>query len=227
MLHFTAHKLVFLEVPKTATSSIVEECLSRSPELVRNRLYLTSDKFYDLDTHATSRDIRSLLDSSQSDVKIFAFIRNPLELICSKYSFYRSGRAYHQLLDPAFHASPRHKMNVLLARALPLIVYALLIPYKSSSHFILDPKGKVNVDILFDYAIVDHACSTIFTQMYGIYEDFRLPFANQSNSSSYLRNSLLKYLLGIVAKTRLRRDYALWKKVESSQGMLIVDGNSK
>jgi len=212
MLHFYDHHLIFLEVPKTGTSSIVHECLRRAPLLVRNRLFLNDSNFVELSTHATSQEIRDLLDKSKRRDKILAFIRNPVELICSKYSFYRSGRAYQQFIDPGFHASLSHKLNVLLARSFPLILYALFVPYKSSSHFLLDSKGELNVDYLFDYDDIDHACEVIFCSQYKIYEVFTLPKLNQSNSALYLSNKLSRRLLTVVASFRLRKDYLLWKR---------------
>lgn len=220
MLHFVSSNLIFIEVPKTGTSSIVQECLKRSSELRRNRLFLNSNSFVDLPTHATSQEVRKLLNVNYRTDKIFAFMRDPVELLCSKYSFYRSGRAFSQFKDPSFKTTFRHKINVLLARSLPLLVYSIFVPYKSSSFFLLDTKGNLNVDLLFDYAMLDKACSLVFTDMFPIYEDFLLPHVNKSNSSSYLSSNFIKTVLSLIVRIRLPRDCSLWRQLRASNGVL-------
>ena len=85
MLHFADQNLIFIEVPKTATSSVVAECISRSPNLTRNSLYKDGRIVASTVTHVTAYSVSCMLCSASiDDQKLFAFFRDPVDVLRSK-----------------------------------------------------------------------------------------------------------------------------------------------
>lgn len=221
MLHFHNHNLIFIEVPKTATSSIIAGALSKSKDLKRNSLYKERCIVHQTLTHVPAKQVCQLLKLSDiKNQKLFAFYRNPVDVLRSKYFFYRSGRAKLQLDDPSFKAPLKQRLNVFLANILPLPLWALVIPYTTSSEYILNSSGEILVDILCDYSRVSDLVPDILVNKFNIYDSFSLPSVNTSANGKIPCSRLEALMLKLAVNIRLKRDLHVWDLLQNSGGFL-------
>lgn len=221
MIHFKDSKLIFIEVPKTGTSAICSECLRKDKSLTRNRLYFGDDEYIQLGTHDTAQQVLKLLDEKNiKDQKMIAFFRNPVDVLRSKYYFYKTGRAALRLKDKKYQTKPKQALNVFLANLLPLPLWCLLVPYTSNSTYVVDNDGMIVVDYLCSYSMIDVITQQLFVNEYKMYESFVLPKVNTSENSSMNMSCLTRRFLNLVIKLRLNQDMIIWRKLVESNGMI-------
>ena len=125
-----------------------------------------------------------------------------------------------QLDDPSYKASLKQRINVFLANLLPMSIWLFVIPYTSSSEYILNNSGEILVDILCDYTKVSSVISEILVDKFNVYNSFELPSLNRSVNSSVPINRFESFILNIAVSIRLRRDVMLWKRLVDSGGIL-------
>jgi len=107
-----------------------------------------------------------------------------------------------------------------LANILPLPVWALVIPYTSSSRYILGNSGELLIDILCDYSIVSAMSTQILVNEYKVYDSFELPIFNKSANSAIPVKKHESKILQIVVNIRLKRDVHIWNKLINSGGVI-------
>ncbi|MEM9311120.1 MAG: sulfotransferase family 2 domain-containing protein [Pseudomonadota bacterium] len=183
MLMSRKHKYVFIEVPKTGTSAIARRLLEIDPNLERDVIHHPDGRDEPVETsHITARRMRQILGEEAANYTFVGFLRDPVDLLVSKYFFYKVGRA-KRMLDgerPTFGRWVRHWST----RLLPLSVWVLVYPYKGSAHFALAPNDALLLDALGDFATLE----THFQEIFGAlgYDKAALALA-PTNVSDYER----------------------------------------
>ena len=222
MIHFSSQNLIFIEVPKTATSSIVSQCLAQKPSLERNKVFLNSLPPLITHTHISADFVnKSLLRHGISNVFFFAFFRNPVDVIRSKYYFYKSGRARSRVNLRFYKLPIKLLLNVLLANLFPLPLWALFVPYTSSSQYIVDSNGKIIVDILCDYSRISEYTYDILVSQFNVFDSFVLPQVNVSRNSHIKPSQFESSILKRIVTLRLRDDMKIWSQLVESGGILV------
>lgn len=99
MIMSTERKFVFVEVPKTGTSAIARRLLEIDPTLERDIVYLPDGSRVHLDsTHTSATKLRQMLGTSAANYTFVGFLRDPVDLIASKYFYYKVGRVKDDIL---------------------------------------------------------------------------------------------------------------------------------
>ncbi|MEQ8690743.1 MAG: sulfotransferase family 2 domain-containing protein, partial [Pseudomonadales bacterium] len=93
MLYSENRQFVFVAVPKTGTSTIEAQLRRIDSDLQHNRVRDAEGLWVELQTHATSAQIRATMGARAASFTFVAFLRDPRDVVVSKYYFYRSGRA--------------------------------------------------------------------------------------------------------------------------------------
>lgn len=222
MIHFFAQNLIFIEVPKTGTSSIVSQCLAQNSALKRNNIFIKSHPPIIAGTHVSADFVNKILIRHDiTNVFFFAFFRNPVDVVRSKYYFYKSGRARSKVNTRFYKLPFKLVLNVLLSNLLPLPLWALFVPYTSSSQYIVDDNGEIIVDILCDYSCISEFSYDIFVKQFNIYNSFELPRVNVSKNSNYHLSQFQSSILKKIVAFRLRNDMKIWNQLLDAKGILM------
>lgn len=178
MLFSKHRKFVFIEVPKTGTSSIADFFLDCDKTVLRNKIELANGMIEEVPTHASAEEVRSILGDTADSYTFIAFIRDTNSLLISKYAYYKSGRGYKWAMDPQ---APRGlKLRVLAARKLPFWLWLIVYPYKLSTQFICDRDGRLLVDKLGKFENLQHDFKSIFSKLGYPESELTLPISNKS-----------------------------------------------
>lgn len=189
-------KLVFIAVPKTGTTALEQAVLSQNHDYEHNEVH-GRDVHKHISAHDLVKNFPLLIEYT-----FIGMVRHPLDLLSSKYSFYREGRARDRWFSKK--KSFRRKLRVLLARVLPFHVWALIVPYSLGRKYISTNLADTVV-LKYSYSNVQ----LIFHMLTG--KTIQLEKVNVSQSQKYK----LKGILGkIVALTRLRKELKFYESLQ-------------
>lgn len=198
-------RFIFIEVPKTGTSAVARQLLEIDPCCRRGVIVCGDGREVEVPVHATVSEIRHILGEEARTYTFIAFLREPVDVMISKYHFYSAGRAAQRSETDA--ASRGLKWRVALARGLPLPLWCAVYPFKSSCHFVLD-RGKLAVDMLGDFSNLQSEVLRIFGSFGYPVEQLLLPVENKTD---YARPSpLTRLLLQRIAAVKCSRDANLY-----------------
>lgn len=221
MLYSEDRKFVFVAVPKTGTTAIQRRLREVDPGIRHNMVQDAQGALVKVPTHATALEIRRIMGTDRArQVTFVAFLRDPRDVLVSKYHFYRSGRAARTQglaqsgTDAVTRYRPGKMVRVLFAKALPLTVWARLYPFKSCSHFVTDGQGRVIVDRIGWAETLQDDVDRIFSAFGYTPEQLVL---GVSNRTEYDRSTTRDPKLGAIVARRLPEDSALFDRLQSKK----------
>ena len=219
MLFSETRRFVFIAVPKTASSTINNHFVRVDPDIKRNEVLDENGFWQKVHTHVTAAEVRRIMGSRADHYTFIAFLRRPQDVLRSKYFFYAKGRPANSFARGKIGFLDREAdgvidlgtaLRVLVARILPLPLWAALYPFKSSAHFIVDEKGKSAVHEIGDFARFDEEAQRIFSQ-FGYSRDF-LDFP-KVNVSTYDKDIPSSKLLDRIVTFKMPLDKAMYSAV--------------
>lgn len=222
MLMSPERKFVFVEVPKTGTSAIARRLLEIDPTLERDILHLPNGRRMHLDsTHTSAIELRQLLGAAAADYTFVGFLRDPIDLIASKYYYYKVGRVRDDIRGDRY-TSGRLIRN-WSTWILPLHLWILFYPYRSSASFVTDKAGDLCLDIVGNFGSLEKNFRDIFIQFGYNSEDLIL---ERVNTSKYNPPSghIYRFLVGLSLFLHARNDERIFK--ETLNGGDIFHSNS-
>jgi hypothetical protein len=222
MLFSASRRFVFIAVPKTGSSAINNHLVRIDPSIKRNEVLDENGSWQKVHTHITAAEVRRIMGSRADHYTFIAFLRHPQDVLRSKYFFYANGRPAKSFDRRKIGLRDREAdgvidfrtaLRVLVARILPLPLWAALYPFKSSAHFIVDKKGKSAVDEIGDFARFDEEAQRIFSHFGYSIDNLDFPKVNVSTYDKNIRSS--KFLDKVVnIKTPL--DNAMYSAVAAN-----------
>jgi glycosyltransferase involved in cell wall biosynthesis len=218
MLYSEGRKFVFVAVPKTGTTSIQDRLQEVDPDLMRNKVHDAQGALVTVPTHATALEIRKIMGPRAQEFTFVAFLRDPCDVLVSKYHFYRSGREAreHGLFPTArpenrgFHLG--RTLRVLSAQILPLSLWARVYPFPSSSSYITDEAGHLIVEQIGTTEHLQQDALRIFGAFGYTPEELHLDMANRSD---YAR--VPDPRIKAITLRRLPGDCALFDRLRAGQ----------
>ena len=217
MLYSEDRKYVFVAVPKTGTTAIQDRLREIDPDIKHNQVRDACGDWVKIATHATAAQIRAVMGARADDFTFIAFLRDPRDILVSKYHFYRSGRAAHKhglfQTERLKHRIPNLglTLRVLSAQLLPLSLWARLYPLRSSVSFVTDDESdKLMVDQLGTTERLQEDVMRIFSAFGYTPEELQLRIANRTN---YNRAQNPK--IAAIAERRLSEDCALYDRLRA------------
>ena len=146
MIISVENKYIFIEVPKTGSTTIRRFLLAHDKTAVPNQLIDKNGNWRKVPNHISARRVKNILKDRFIDYDVFGFIRHPFSKIVSSYIFYKNGRAKKRVQsgNAPWHITAR----VYFARLIPLNLWIVLYPSRPSYEFILDKNGKVLLDFI-------------------------------------------------------------------------------
>lgn len=205
-------------MPKTGTTSIQRRLVDVDPGLLRNRVHDKAGILVNIPTHASALEIRKIMGARAKEFTFIAFLRDPRDVLVSKYHFYRSGREAreHGLFQTqrpkqrGFHLG--RTLRVLSAQILPLPLWARFYPFPSSTSYISDGEGKLIVERLGLTENLQEDMTQIFKSFGYTFEQLQLSTVNRTE---YKRNRDPK--VDAIAVRRLPEDCALFDRVRTER----------
>lgn len=217
MLYSEERKFIFVAVPKTGTTSIQRRLLEIDPEIHRNKVRNAAGDWVTLATHATACEIRAAMGSRSNQMTVIAFLRDPRDVLVSKYYFYRFGRAAHK--HGLFQLGGRPEgtrlnlgtsLRVMSTQILPLRLWARLYPLPSSLGYISDGKGTLLVDKIGITERLHEEVLRIFVPLGYTAKDLQIETVNRTEyDRSRARDPWIKALV----ERRLPKDCALYEQI--------------
>jgi hypothetical protein len=218
MLYSEDKKFIFVAVPKTGTTSIQRRLTSVDSSLLRNRVHDIAGKLVKVPTHASAIEIRKIMGPRAQEFTFVAFLRDPREVVVSKYHFYRSGRAARKQGLAKRRPGDTVRFNlgrtfrVISARLLPLSLWARFYPFSSSSHFITDCKGELIVDQIGTMERLQEDINRIFSAFGYSQAELQLGTANRTQ---YKRAR--DPVIDAIAERRLSEDCSLFDRFSTGK----------
>jgi hypothetical protein len=165
-------------------------------------------------------DIKARLGAATAEYTFVGFIRDPREVVVSKYYWYRNGWPAERLREGRISSLRRRRRRwylpnladrVWLARLLPVTAWALVYPLKPGAHFLCDDNGDLGVDVLGAYSRLQADFTRIFSRFGYTEAELVLPHVNVTRYESQRIHH--DWLDGVV-KARMRRDRELNEQAE-------------
>lgn len=222
MLMSRERKYVFVEVPKTGTSAIAKRLLEIDPTLERDIVYLDDGQRIHLSsTHTSAAELRRILGKSTDEYTFIGFLRDPVELITSKYFYYKVGRVKDDIRGD--RRTIGRIIRHLSTRVLPLHLWILIYPYKGSASFITDQDGELCIDIVGNFHHLEPNFADIFARFGYHRSDLVL---RKTNATHYVapRSCLFRLLADLSLRIHAKTDSAFFRELLIDGGPYYADG---
>lgn len=230
MLYSEDRKFVLVAVPKTGTTSLQTRLCAIDPTIERNRVLSAEGTPVKLRTHSTAAEIRAAIGPRADEFTFVAFLRDPRDVMLSKYHFYRTGRAAkkHGLSGDERPAGTRRNpatlLKVLSAQVLPLELWAQLYPSRPSSGYVTDARGALIVDRVGMFERLQDDVTAIFTGLGYDPADLQLGLENRTG---YSRDIRAEARLDAIVASRLATDRALYDRLRALPPGCAVRGSGE
>lgn len=157
MIYSKKHKILFISVPKTGTSSI-QAMLVEHGVGKQNRFVVDGEERV-LPDHVTALEMRELLGDEWDQTIKIAFARNPWDKVLS--SFYYNKQGLVNRYESKATKPPFYRLKKLLSSLMPFRLWACFYPTRPCCHFIADENGAILVDYVFAFEQIEQAKSDI------------------------------------------------------------------
>lgn len=219
---------VFISVPKTGTTSIESHLQRIDSQLIANKVLDWRRKCVKVTKHATANEVRGSLGERANQFQFIAFLRDPRELVLSKYNWYRNGWPFEKLKRRElrwFYSNrnwwkPTLAHRTALARALPFWAWAKLYPFKPNYHFVTDARGGLAVDHVGLFETLQQDFLQIFRKFGYAPDQLELP---RSNVAMYGNYGTRRGQIQRVVKKRASLDIDLIESEKRRRDRLPID----
>jgi hypothetical protein len=202
------YKYVFIEVAKTASTSMRNFLLENDPTAKSETLLDEGGNSIETRLHLTATQLRKLLGVRYMQYSVVAFTRDPFSTIVSNYFFYRNGRPCKLFRQMPFGI----KLRVCLAKIIPFTCWAAFYPYRLNWTFVSEGEDVI-VDYLGRFHKMEEDFFTIFDQIGVNFQCRELPKVNASAHKDV--NEYYKQLLKRFVKFRTKKDLKLMEFAEA------------
>lgn len=170
-------KFIFIEVPKTGTSSVAKRLLELDSGSVRNEIRGEDGTVRRVRTHVPVSEVRRILGARADEFAYVAFLRDPVDLALSKYHFFRQGRAAKR--SAWGDGNTGRWLRVRLANSLGIVPWLLVFPFRSAGWYVEDGDDWT-VPHLGDFSNLQAEFVRIFVGFGYRPEELRLPELNRT-----------------------------------------------
>ncbi|MFO7903957.1 MAG: hypothetical protein R6U98_14940 [Pirellulaceae bacterium] len=189
------------------------------PSVIENNVPDPDGCFRRVTKHVTAKKVREIMGNEAEEFLFIAFVRDPAEMIASKYFFYKRGWPRERLNDGkiGFFKGKKRLIGrnlaarVWLARLLPLPLWGLLYPAKSNSYFLCDDGGRFLINRVGNFSSLQEDFIDIFSRVGYDPGALILPY---ENAAKYQTDEVPLGFFKIIARRRFRRDIEFMKDVQ-------------
>jgi hypothetical protein len=215
--------LLFIACPKTGSTSIESYLMDLEPSghkfkiILDDREITSKDMHYGVIGHAHAWEYKKALGREKyNQLHTFGIVRHPFDKLISSYFYSKSKPIAYAFKNKGEKHLLKRKLKTLLSfiapRILPISIWALLFPMKTSYDYFHDKKGNRIVNYLGRTDYIDYDLDLILKEI-GIETNLKIPHINKSkhkNQNHYFNNKWIrKYLSAKYAK-----DIYLYQSVE-------------
>jgi hypothetical protein len=215
--------LLFIASPKSGSTSVEKYLMEVDSSGENHSVTLdlkkitAKDVYYGIVGHARAWELKEAMgEDIYNQLQIFGFVRHPFDKLVSSYFFNKKLKLLSTFNKTGDNKLLLRKLKGLLTllapKLLPIDIWVLLFPMKTSHDYFFDKKGNRIVQYL---GRTDHLNEDLFSILknIGITSTLNIPHINQSQHKTrdqYFKNRWIKnYLLKKYAK-----DIELYKIAE-------------
>ena len=215
--------LLFIGSPKSGCFSVQKHLMKidadgQTGSLAMDHKKITSkDMHFGVVGHARAWELKSAIgEEVYNQLQVLGFVRHPFDKLISSYSFNKKGKLLSSLHMKGEKKMLTRKIKGLLSslapKILPIGVWALLFPMKTSYEYFFDRKGNRIVKYL---GRTDHLNEDLFAILknIGITSNLNIPHINQSQHKArdqYFKNPWIEKTLA----KKYSRDIELYDLAE-------------
>ena len=221
--------LLFIACPKTGSTSIEKLLMDIDPRgethgiTTKNRKIASKNMYYGVVGHARAWEFKQALgDIEYNKLYTFGMVRHPFDKLISSYYFAKSGSILKVLKWKGEKNMFLRKVKGIIShtapKILPLNIWVLLFPMKTSYDYYHDKNGKRIVQYLGRTDHLDEDLKLILNTI-GIAENIDVPHINKSKHRSrdhYFKN---KWIRNYLAK-KYQKDLELYQVAEQEMEAL-------
>jgi hypothetical protein len=189
------NKYIFIEVPKTGTTSIRKFLIDNDPSATRNEAEINGI-YYKFKLHMKAHEAQQVLGLElYKEFRVFAFVRDPYEKLVSRYFYFnqmtsKKKRTKKQTIGTTIKS--------ITASIFPLQLWTLLFPYDGNIRYLTDKKGNIIVDHIGSFENINEDLKSILRLLNLDMDTTKLSERNRSSynkSKRYFSNTLFKRLM--------------------------------
>jgi hypothetical protein len=214
MLFNQEDKIIFICVPKTASTAIKKHILTHSKRFVSNEIIYENNKIQ-VGTHICVKQIKNILKDSFFDYRIYFIYREPIDCIISKYKFYNYGRAKKRLLSFHNEVLTFNKIiRIVFALIMPFSLWSLVYPLNINIKYVT-LKGKLPKNL---YGYEFHEFQKNPAKLLNILDkDLQQNSINVVNKTNTNKKLILPKLFRLLLEKKIARETKFYYKLKSEQ----------
>lgn len=202
-------KIIFIAVPKTGTTAFESYLLNGQFGFSRDPKGLCDESM--IHTHMSILEWQDILGENFNNWKFFAFVRDPIDCIRSKYAFYTEGRAFVRLKQnhPEMQKFSK-KVRSYFALLTPYWLWSIIYPLRINLKYIAI-KNKIPENLTVAKFEDDSAKKTELLMRMGINIDFSdIPVKNKTVKTN--KHNLHIFIMKIVMY-KIRKEQVFYDSI--------------
>lgn len=225
MFYSKKHNLLFIASPKSGTVSVQNVLRSIDPNgeeriiTLPDRVITSKDMKYGVMGHARAYEIEAVLGKEAFSLfNTIGFVRHPLEKLISSYYFGKKIRLSNAFTTKGekrkLIRTARSFISSLMPKILPLEIYVVIYPMKTSFEYFHDRNGERIVKYL---GRTDHLSDDLLLILnyLGINYDGKIPHSNKTQHRTWREHVRWKPIRSYLVK-KYQRDIELYREIERS-----------
>lgn len=222
MLLNQKHNILFVAVPKTATTAVQDWLLHENLGFKKGDQHING-RTIKLREHYTALKARELLGKDFYDMlNVIAFIRHPYSRLISAYNFYRGGGKAKSIVSKTTKNKTKrilHSMQYVIAKLLPFSIWALVYPYRDNRRYCVDENENLIISHIGIYENLVRDMKVFLRDIKLNADISNLSYLNKSRpkaSDEIIKNKFFQKLL-LIRHKNLKEDLKFYNHILSIQ----------
>lgn len=229
MFYSKKHNVLYIASPKSGSTSVekymmtIDENGETHSMTINGKKYKGDDMYFGIMGHARAWEIREAIGGDEYEkLQVFGFVRHPFDKLISSYHFNKSISSVDAFNIKGNRKVLKRQINGFISRLstriLPLSIWVLIFPMKTSYEYFYDREGNRIVKYLGRTDSLNDDLKIILNDI-GIDVSDKIPHVNRSEHkdwSYYLKFRPIRNFL----EKKYKKDIELYEMVKKEMTLL-------